>query len=165
MAGGLRVSGFFPGAVEMIVRSHAAYYGERWGFDISFEEQVRAELTEFAERLEAGRDLLLVAMDGDRFAGSVAIDGSCAVERGVRLRWYIVEPEYRARGVGKRLLADALEFCDGAGFETVYLWTFRGLDRARALYESAGFHLVEERDAEQWGGVIPEQLFERKRNG
>jgi hypothetical protein len=43
----------------------------------------------------------------------------------------------------------------------VYLNTFAGLDAARALYERAGFHLVDEIEGESWGRTMREQRFER----
>ena len=42
----------------------------------------------------------------------------------------------------------------------VYLWTFKGLNRAQSIYEQNGFLLTEERDVEQWGGIISEQRFD-----
>jgi len=44
-----------------------------------------------------------------------------------------------------------------------HLWTFRGLDAARRLYESVGFSLVEELKVTQWGQEIDEQRYVRGR--
>jgi hypothetical protein len=41
----------------------------------------------------------------------------------------------------------------------MFLWTFRGLETARHLYEAEGFFLAEEHDVEQWGNIITEQKF------
>ncbi len=43
----------------------------------------------------------------------------------------------------------------------VHLWTFRGLDAARRLYEANGFALVEEQPGRQWGEEVIEQRFVR----
>jgi hypothetical protein len=53
-------------------------------------------------------------------------------------------------------------FCREAGHSTVFLWTFKGLDAARRLYEGEGFRLVAEHDVEQWGSIIREQRFEAR---
>jgi hypothetical protein len=42
------------------------------------------------------------------------------------------------------------------------LTTFAGLGAARALYERAGFQLVDETEADQWQGGVVEQRFERR---
>ena len=62
-------------------------------------------------------------------------------------------------GAGAALLDAALAFCRAQSFECVYLWTFAGLDAARRLYETRGFRLVEEKDAESWGIQAREQRF------
>jgi hypothetical protein len=46
-------------------------------------------------------------------------------------------------GVGRRLLHEAVTFCDQQRFSAIRLWTFKGLDAARRLYESLGFELYE----------------------
>jgi GNAT superfamily N-acetyltransferase len=60
------------------------------------------------------------------------------------------------------LLETAIGFCDAKGYAEIHLWTFRGLDAARALYESIGFVLAEEWVGTQWGMDLPEQRFVRR---
>jgi len=155
------MKGYHPGVVGRITELHATYYHEYWGFDVSFETQVGRELSEFVGRFQDGRDFFRVATVDGRFAGSIAIDGLCEPEKGVRLRWFIVHPRYHGRGIGALLLQEAVHFCRVSGCKRIYLWTFHGLDSARRLYERAGFHLSEERTAMQWGRKeIKEQMFE-----
>ncbi len=151
--------GYSPGVVGRITELHALYYHEHWNFDISFETQVGRELSEFLRDFRDGRDFFLAAMAGHRFAGSVAIDGKQAAADGARLRWFIVAPEFQGIGIGRRLIREAVDFCREAGYSRIFLWTFKGLDRARALYESEGFRLNLEHDIRQWGNNITEQMF------
>ncbi len=139
---------------------HALYYFENWGFDISFESQVARELSEFMVRLDSSRDGFWAAFVNGAFAGAIAIDGSSP--EGARLRWFIVDPGFHGHGIGHKLLDAAVKFCRDAGHSQVYLWTFKGLDAARKLYESVGFHLAEEHWIDQWGSRILEQKFELK---
>jgi hypothetical protein len=53
-----------------------------------------------------------------------------------------------------------VEFCRSVGHKRIYLWTFHGLEAARRIYESNGFILTEEREVDQWGGIIKEQRFD-----
>jgi hypothetical protein len=64
-------------------------------------------------------------------------------------------------GVGRVLLERAMAFVD-AHYDETYLWTFKGLDAARHLYEAAGFTLAEESEGRQWGSVVVEQRFVRR---
>lgn len=155
----LSLRGYRPGDLGRVIALHGDYYHRRWGFDLSFEAQEAAELAEFLTRLDPARDIFLTAWLGDRFAGAVAIDGCCSPE-GARLRWFIVDEAHQGRGVGQALIARALDFCRAAGHGRVFLWTFAGLDAARALYDRAGFALSEERLVEQWGGTIREQRLD-----
>ena len=52
---------------------------------------------------------------------------------------------------------------DKSGGAACYLTTFAGLDAARHLYETAGFVLEGESDADPWGGGVREQRFRRAR--
>jgi GNAT superfamily N-acetyltransferase len=151
--------GYWPGVIGKITELHGVYYYENWRFDISFEVQVGRELSEFLRDFSGGRDFFRTARAGGRFAGSIAIDGKEAGSKGARLRWFIVASEFHGLGIGRRLILEAVEFCREAGYDRTILWTFKGLDRARALYESAGFRIAAEHDIRQWGNSITEQMY------
>lgn len=157
---GTEFRGYYPGVIGMITEAHAVYYHEHWGFDVSFETQVGRELSEFMATFQEGRDGFWAATEGGRFAGSVAIDGREAGTEGARLRWFIVVPNRQGTGLGKSLLRRAVDFCRQEGFHRVYLWTFEGLEAARALYEDEGFRLCEEHVVAQWGQNVTEQRFQ-----
>jgi GNAT superfamily N-acetyltransferase len=63
----------------------------------------------------------------------------------------IVDEAFHGRGIGKRLLERALSFCRQAGYHSVFLWTVEGLPQSFALYERAGFHVVERTPDERYG--------------
>lgn len=156
---GLTVTGYYPGSIGRVVETHAVYYHEHWGFDVSFESQVARELGEFMGRFDAGKDGFWTVRDKNRFLGAIAIDGANVDNEGARLRWFIVSTDCQGKGKGKILIDEALKFCRTVGHRKVFLWTFRGLDPARRLYENAGFALDQEHDVTQWGGRIVEQKF------
>jgi GNAT superfamily N-acetyltransferase len=156
----IEIQGYYPGVVGKITEIHAVYYHENWGFDVSFETEVGKELSEFVSQFDADRDGLWVATKNGEFAGAIAIDGHNASTEGVRLRWFIVVPEFQKSGIGKELIFRALDFCKHKHYPKVYLWTFDGLTKARRLYEAAGFRLCEEDEVAQWGQHIKEQKFE-----
>jgi len=155
--------GYQPGVIGRVVEMHARFYSRQVGFGQFFESLVAKGLAEFAPRLSNRQNGLWVAMCTDQIVGSVAIDGEDLGNNTAHLRWFIVDDGLRGVGVGQALLTDAIAFCDRQGFEEVHLWTFRGLDAARRLYERFRFVLTEERAGHQWGGEVTEQLFVRKR--
>jgi len=156
----IEICGYYPGVVGKITELHAVYYYENWGFDLTFETQVGAELSEFVRRFDGNRDGLWVAKKSGEFAGAIAIDGVDASGEGARLRWFIVDPRYQGSGIGKKLIMQAIEFCKQNSFPKVYLWTAKGLEGARRLYETIDFRLCEESQVAQWGQTIREQKYE-----
>lgn len=159
--------GYRPGCLGRIVDMHARFYARHAGFGVFFESRVASGLAEFAGRLDKPCNQLWTALDGDRIVGSVAIDGEDLgkhpEDRQAHLRWFILEDGLRGAGTGRQLLQQALAFCDQQAFEATQLWTFRGLDAARRLYESSGFTLAEEWPGQQWGEPVIEQRFVRPR--
>ncbi|MBB4266462.1 GNAT family N-acetyltransferase [Roseospira visakhapatnamensis] len=154
--------GYVPGALAAVIGLHMDYYGPRWGFGLPFEAKVAGEMAAFLERLEPARDLFLVARDGDgRVLGSISVDGAVSGTEAAHLRWFIIGDACRGTGLGRRLLDQAVAFCDRRGVARSYLTTFAGLDAARHLYESVGFTLVSTSAVDQWGGGVREQRFER----
>lgn len=76
------------------------------------------------------------------------------------MRWFIADETYAGKGLGNRLMTEAMEFCRHNGFNRVYLRTIVGLLAARHLYDKFGFKLVEEHPSEVFGAPAIEQLFE-----
>lgn len=156
----LPVTEYIPGLLGRVTELHGRYYHRHWGFTLFFEAKVATEMAEFLARFDPARDGLWIAATEDRIVGAVAINGQEAETVGARLRWLIVEPEYQGRGLGKRLIQEAVAFCRRARFRRVWLTTFAGLDAARRLYERQGFRILEEQEDAHWGKTVREQTFE-----
>ena len=118
---------------------HGRLYAEEHGFDGTFEGYVAMGLVQLALADDPSRSGLWVAEPGGTLAegggtvvGSIAIVGRSDTE--AQLRFFLVHPGHRGRGIGRALLDVALGFCRRQGYERVFLWTVRGLDAARRLY-------------------------------
>ncbi len=156
---GLILEGYQPGCIGDVASLHARFYSEHWGFGAFFEKKVATELAEFVGKLPADDKALWLYAESGRSLASLAIDGDD--EQGIaHLRWFIVDDTLRGSGVGRQLMSHAMKFVDERYRET-YLWTFKGLDAARHLYESFGFQLVDESEGTQWGTRVIEQRFSR----
>ncbi|MCB1475606.1 MAG: MarR family transcriptional regulator [Rhodobiaceae bacterium] len=154
--------GYVPGLTARIIEMHGNYYSIAHGFDHVFEARVAEGLGGFLPRLSSARNGIWHASLNGRIVGSVAIDGE-DLDDAAHLRWFITDDLARGTGVGRKLLSEALLFCDRSGFARTRLWTFRGLDAARHLYEANGFTLIDEFEGRQWGRPMREQIFERER--
>ncbi|MDU7190592.1 MAG: GNAT family N-acetyltransferase, partial [Enterobacter sp.] len=152
---------YIPGMIGRIAEMHGSYYSREHNFGRFFEAKVASGLAEFSERLEKPCNQIWLALLNDKIVGSVAIDGEDLAPGEAHLRWFILDDGCRGHGVGKKLLNEAMRFCDSAGFSAVHLWTFNKLTAARRLYESYGFTLVKEWEGDQWGNLITEQQFTR----
>jgi GNAT superfamily N-acetyltransferase len=156
----LTLRGYKAGDLARITISHAAYYQLNWQFDASFEAERAKELADFISEFDKKLDSLWVAEHEGEFTGSIAIEGKDSESSDARLRWFIVEPEWQGKGIGQKLMEQALTFCRARGYKKIVLWTFAGLDPARVIYERAGFRLVEATPKKIFGKNITEQKFE-----
>jgi len=156
--------GFLPGAIGRIAEMHGRYYARNWNMSSYFEARVASGVAEFSQRLDRPMNRLWLAAQAGEIVGCLAVDGEDLGDGKAHLRWVIVDDGLRGSGTGRRLLARAIEFCDAHGFAEIHLWTFKGLDAARKLYEAAGFALLEEWSGDQWGQQLTEQRFVRRRN-
>ncbi len=157
------VAGYRPGVVGRIAEMHARHYARTMNFGQAFESKVASGAADFVSRLDSPRNSLWIALEGERIVGTVAIDGEDLGDGTAHLRWFIVDEAARGTGTGRRLLGEAIAFCDGVGFEKTALWTIHGLEAARHLYEDAGFVLAEEWSGDQWGREVREQKYLRQR--
>ncbi|GAA5235325.1 MarR family transcriptional regulator [Verticiella sediminum] len=156
-------TGYRPGLVGRVTEMHAAFYSRHAGFGQFFESQVASGVAEFVGRLNEPGNGIWLATQNDRIVGSIAIDGQDLGNDEAHLRWFILDDGCRGSGVGRQLLEQAVAFCDRFGFAATRLWTFKGLDAARRLYEAFGFEQVDEAPGEQWGSTVVEQQFARRR--
>ncbi|MCX5580570.1 bifunctional helix-turn-helix transcriptional regulator/GNAT family N-acetyltransferase [Kaistia terrae] len=159
------VTGYQPGWIGRVAEMHATHYSRHWGFGQFFESTVASGAAEFTNRLENPRNQAWAAIQNGRIVGSIAIDGEDLGDNQAHLRWFILDEVCRGGGVGRRLLSEAVAFCDQAGFAATQLWTMKGLDAARRLYEAHGFELAKEWLGTQWGAEVIEQQFSRRRPG
>jgi len=153
--------GYAPGLIGRIVEIHAVYYSKHSGFGAAFESTVASGLADMVTRLDKPMNALWRAEMNGRIVGGIAIDGEDLGGGQAHLRTFILDEEARGTGAGKALMKKAMAFCDERAFCETVLWTFKGLDAARNLYERHGFVLKDEYFGDQWGVRVLEQKFMR----
>jgi GNAT superfamily N-acetyltransferase len=150
-----------PGALGEVVALHGRWYAQHWNFGAYFEALVARDLGGFLVDFDAARDGFWTEPDeSGAVAGSISIVGPRAPAGPARLRWFIVDERMQGRGLGRKLMRSAMQFCREVGHRQVTLTTFAGLDAARALYEAHGFRLTDERVDSTWGVPLTEQRYD-----
>jgi len=89
------------------------------------------------------------------FIGIVEVSKTSA-----QLRWFLIEPEFRGAGAGRKLVTAVMDYCRQQHYNHVFLWTFKGLDAACHLYEQYGFTLTEEKENNTWKNQLLEQRWD-----
>jgi len=147
-----------PGDVGYITYLHGTLYAAEYGLDHTFEGYVAAGLGQFAETYDSKKDYFAVAELDERIVGAIAIVGQ--PDQTAQVRWFLVHPDARGHGLGRRLLKEAIGFCRQRKFKSVFLWTISELKTAAHLYRNAGFKLVDQNTHEIWGAMRTEERYE-----
>jgi N-acetylglutamate synthase-like GNAT family acetyltransferase len=147
-----------PGDIGYLIHLHGILYAKEYGWDYTFERYVAESLAKFILSFDARTDCLWIAeMDG-KIVGSIGIVRDSESE--AQLRWFLVHPDQRSRGLGRQLLNRALQFSRDRGFKSVFLWTVSDLKIASHLYQWAGFRKTEEKTHEIWSKTLTEERYD-----
>lgn len=146
-----------PGDIGTITRLHGQLYNKEYDWGVGFEAYVASGLAEFYEHYDPSRSRIWIAEDDSAFVGCLAL-----LDRGeaAQLRYYLVLPEYRGIGLGKKMMSLFMDFYRTCGYRSAYLWTTRDLESAAHLYTRVGFQLAEEKESEGFGRAVIEQRYE-----
>ena len=147
-----------PGDLGRVLYWHGVLYRQEQSWNEGFEAYVAEGLGRFGHAYDARRDRLWLATREEQFAGCIAVIH--AQDRRAQLRWLLVHPEYRGRGLGRRLLEEALAFARAVDYDSLFLWTVAGLEAATELYISFGFRQTADETRPLWGGTLTELCYE-----
>jgi GNAT superfamily N-acetyltransferase len=151
--------GLQPGDLGFVTALHGQLYAAEHGYDHRFESYVAQTVGEFGLAYDPARDRLWIAELDGQPVGCIGILGRQNGE--AQLRWVLVHPDARGRGLGRRLLAEAIAFCRAAGYRSVYLWTVHTLETAARLYLDTGFRKTETKPAaDLWGQRLAEERYD-----
>ena len=147
-----------PGDLGHLIYLHGILYHELCGFDPTFEAYVATTFADLTAPASHPRNKLWIAEQEEKIAGGIGI-----VERAnneAQLRWLLIRPEFRGKGLGARLIDAALNHCREQGFARVYLDTVRQLEKAGGLYRSRGFTKMASVSEQRWGQQVQVERYE-----
>jgi ribosomal protein S18 acetylase RimI-like enzyme len=150
------------GDQEAIARMHGRIYAAEHGLGGTFEPDVERELGRALARGWPQRGGVWIVERAGELAGTLAL-----IEEGrttARIRWFLLDPRVRGRGLGRGLLAELVEEADAAGYRLIRLETFSELTTAARLYRSLGFSVVGSHEDDRWGRALLHQEYERRRS-
>ena len=139
-----------PGDLGRIIAHHGAVYGPEYGVDQTFEAHVAASVAAAAKRgFPRPAEFIWIVEGSGRHAGSLALTDEGAGIGAVR--WFVLDPEARGNGLGRRLMAELIAAAEATGYLELFLETFSDLRAAAHLYRSHGFEVVSAETGPRWG--------------
>ena len=148
---------FRPGDLGYVTYMHGALYSKEYNYGLQFENYVAKGLCEFYEKYNPERSRIWACEHHDRMIGFLLL-----MDRGdaAQLRYFLIEPEYRGIGLGRKLLNLYMKFLRDCGYKESYLWTTHELYAAASLYKRLGFQLTEEKESTTFGKPLREQRYD-----
>ena len=123
-----------------VVREMLEAYVEWIGLDLAFQE-IDAELAGLPGDYAPPRGALLVAVDGHRHLGMIALRPMAGAI--AEMKRLYVRPEARGRGVARQLIARLCTEARRLNYTEIRLDTLPMMGDAQALYEACGFVDIE----------------------
>ena len=149
---------FTPGDIRHLTYLHGILYDKEFGYDKTFEAYVARGLAEFVLNHDPEKEQIWLAEEKGEIIASIAIVKY--LEDTAQLRWYLVHPDHRGKGIGKKLIGNAVEFCRLKKYKSCFLWTTSELKAAAYLYTRAGFIKTEEKTHAIWGSERTEERYD-----
>ena len=153
-----------PGDLGWVVSRHGALYAEEYGWNMDFEVLVARVAADFFATNDPSCERCWIAERttpaGVERVGSVFLVRHPERAGVAKLRMLLIDPSARGLGLGKRLVDECTTFARAAGYHTITLWTNSILTTARAIYQRAGYRLVQSAPEPNFGKDLVGETWE-----
>jgi peptidyl-dipeptidase Dcp len=146
------------GDIGYIIYLHGWLYKKEYNYSIAFETYVAKGLYEFYNQYDPTKDCVWICEHNHSITGFLLL--MHRENHAAQLRFFIILPEYRGIGLGKKLMELYLDWLKDHNYHSSYLWTTHEQTTAAELYKKYGFKLVEEFDSTSFGKLLKEQRYE-----
>ncbi|MGB3339129.1 MAG: helix-turn-helix domain-containing GNAT family N-acetyltransferase [Devosia sp.] len=148
------------GDIGWLIHRQGLLYHLEQGWNGEFETLITRIYAEYEAALVSPPKSLWIAEHDGQIAGSVFIIAAAEEPSGTaQLRMLYTEPAFRGRGIGKRLVDEAVRFSRASGYKRIILWTQDCLVSARRIYQGAGFTLLREEKHHSFGADLNGQYW------
>jgi DNA-binding MarR family transcriptional regulator/GNAT superfamily N-acetyltransferase len=148
------------GEIGWLIHRQGLLYHLEQGWNGEFETLITRIYAEYEAASGTPPKHIWVAELEGEVAGSVFVLPAEDGEEGTaQLRMLYVEPMFRGRGVGGRLVAEAVSFARISGYKRIMLWTQDCLASARSIYQKAGFVLAKQERHRSFGADLNGQYW------
>lgn len=144
----LKIRTYKSDDIDYIIKKHRELYKNEYGFVSTFGDYVEKYVAQFNKCYDKTKENIWIAEMNSKPVGVIAIaklDNDTA-----QLRWFLIEPEMRGKGLGHKLMKTAMDFCKEKNYNHVLLWTADVLKTAHHIYKNYGFNLTESVDNTSW---------------
>ncbi|MEL6536883.1 MAG: GNAT family N-acetyltransferase [Bacteroidota bacterium] len=131
-------------------------HGRHYSFGVPFECYVAETLAAFFREFDPEKERIWFAEVEGKVVGTLALKNS---EGWAQLRYFLIDPEYRGRGLGRRLMDRWMQAMKAMGYDRAFLLTTDGLEASAHLYGRYGFALTGTKSTD-FG--VPEHRYEMK---
>lgn len=146
----LHISELESGDLGWILMRHAELYAREAAFGSDFEAAVLARLNDLQQASRHSLARVWLARAGATRIGSLGLarspDGDTA-----RLHLFLVEPAFRGRAIGSRLLDTATAYARSVEAAQLFVSTYTIHEAACALYKRYGFTCVVRKPVHHYG--------------
>ncbi|WP_282150914.1 GNAT family N-acetyltransferase [Ruegeria atlantica] len=149
---------FRPDDAPWLVEQHDRLYQLDEGFDDTFAPLVERILAEFVDAHDPTRERGWIAeRDGVRLGSIFCV---ALNDHTPKLRLFLLMPEARGQGLGKRMLNTCMGFARDSGYRDMALWTHESHRAACALYRASGWQLTGSKKVHSFSCDLVEQSWE-----
>lgn len=142
---------------DWLAEQHGQLYARDEGFDDTFAPLVAGILANYLADHDPKRECGWIAwQDGQRLGSIFCVS---AGGQTAKLRLFLLTPDARGKGLGKRLLATCMDFARDAGYHDMRLWTHESHKAACALYAATGWTLTDSKPVHSFGVDLVEQTW------
>ena len=108
-----------PGDLGYLIYLHGKLYKQEYNYGIEFEMYVAEGLQEFFKNYDSKKDRIWICEYGEKIVGSLLL-----IHRentSAQLRYFLIAPEYRTLGLGKKLMQLFMDFFYECNYKSCYL--------------------------------------------
>nr|WP_145403140.1 GNAT family N-acetyltransferase [Paenibacillus xylanexedens] len=152
------IRSFIQKDLQYVIEAHIRIYRDEYNYDDSFAVFISDAVQTFAHTGDFTREMLWIVELNHRPYGSIGL--TRVNDSTAQLRWFLLEPEARGAGWGRRLIEHVIAYATQRGYRSILLWTNQSLLDARKLYELYGFEIKEIRTQLLSGQELTEERWE-----